>query len=311
MAAAAQLFAATPQLIVQKVNNQGAVPGNTYRVYAQVEEGQSIHAVWGDTQHPIIIESTAPFYQNALASYGSNSIHPNLVAVDPNVQYDSFITLGYEDATNNTVWDIGVDFSSFNDGGEILVSNGAWFLLPQDEKCSPSNAGLVLLAQFTTTGAANGTLNLQGWEGQNEVWKALDLKFSTENAQTFGCTNAQASNYNPSATFNDGTCEDNATETVLSVATNASAENTWAVFPNPVRDQLIHIQLSNVTSETSKMSVDIFDMAGKKIVSRELSKGNFVSGNKVTIEQALSAGSYKIALTRDGVVETKTLVVAK
>ena len=58
-------------------------------------------------------------------------------------------------------------------------------------------------------------------------------------------------------------------------------------------------------------TLEILDMTGKRIAMHELSKGNWSSPNKVTIEQSLAAGSYQIILTKDGKPETKTLVVAK
>ena len=54
-------------LVVEEVDNKGAVPGRTYRVYAQMEaEGDVIDAVFGDGQDYLEITSTAPFYQHEM-----------------------------------------------------------------------------------------------------------------------------------------------------------------------------------------------------------------------------------------------------
>ncbi len=304
------VFATDVQLVVEKVDNQGVVAGNTYRIYAQLPSAQhSLHAVWGDTQNPISIHSTAPFYQNEMGAHNSSAIHPNVTALYPALKYDSYITLGYADAIDNTVWDIGFDFSTFNNGGDVNSSNGAWFLLPDDEKCSPNNANLVLIAQLTTTGTASGTLNLQGKDANQQAWKEVALSFTTENAKTFGCTDQTATNFIPSANFNDGSCAYKY-EDVVETEVIGFVVATWSVFPNPVKEQLIHIQF-NEAVESSKLSLEILDMRGKRVAMHELSKGNWSAPNRVTIEQNLAAGSYQIVLTKDGKPETKTLVVSK
>lgn len=314
MAFSAAASASTPQAIVSKIQNDGLVSGNTYRVYIQLEDvNSSLHAVWGDVEHPITIESTAPFFQNQYCGYSSRNMHDAIVDLEPSAQFDSYITLGYENANENTLWDVGVDFTSFNDGGEILANNGAWFLLPTDQKCAPSENNLVFIGQFTTEGVLSGTINLQGKDANGEVWRALDVTFTSENAQVFGCTNANASNYNVEATFDDGSCEEqNVAEVVASVTTieNATA-NDWTVFPNPVRDQLIHIQFNSNSASDQRYVLDIYDLTGKKIASHVLNSGNWIAGNRVTIQQELAAGTYKISLVGNGEVTSQTLVVAK
>ncbi|MEZ4800687.1 MAG: T9SS type A sorting domain-containing protein [Flavobacteriales bacterium] len=313
IAASLQMAANDPQFIVEKVDNNGLVAGNTYRVYVQLQdEGQSVHAVWGDLEHPLMIESTAPFYQNALCGASSRGFVSALAAVDPTTAYDSYISLGYKTADANTLWDIGVDFTTFEDGGEILANNGSWFLLPTDAKTMPQEQGLVFFGQFTTSGVATGKVNLQGKNADGSIWRAYDVSFTTANAQTFGCTNSAASNFNAEATFDDGSCDTSASETSLSVETIAEViSEDWSVFPNPVRDQLIHIQFNSDNAQNEKYRIEIFDLSGKLISANELSSGAWVAGNRVTIEQALAAGTYKIVLSTKEKSTSKTLVVAK
>ena len=59
-----QVSASDVRLIVQRVGEPTSV-GTTFRVYAQVSDlDQHVHVVYGDQNHPLHIESTAPFYQN-------------------------------------------------------------------------------------------------------------------------------------------------------------------------------------------------------------------------------------------------------
>lgn len=308
----AKAYSADVALVVQKVDNQGAVPGNTYRVFVHVPSSDyTVHAVWGDAENPLVIESTAPFYQHPMGMHTSGGIHPNVVGVAPELAFDSYVTLGYENATDNSLWEVGVDFSSFNEGGEIMTGNGAWFLLPENEKCQAGQGNLIFIGQFTTTGVASGTLNLQGWKSGREGWSLKGLHFVTTDAQVFGCMDRNAANYNAQASFDDGSCENTqAPETALDVAGIESGSG-WSVFPNPVRDNLVHIQLNGKTEWSSKTMIEFFDMSGKRVSSQQMANAQWSSNNRITVQQQLAAGTYKIVLTDGAVSESKTLVVAK
>ena len=53
------------RLEVDYIDNQGLVPGDTYRVYAVMQqEGDILDAVFGEKSAPMSVTSTAPFYQH-------------------------------------------------------------------------------------------------------------------------------------------------------------------------------------------------------------------------------------------------------
>ena len=299
------------RLIVEKVNNQGLVPGDTYRVWAQMASpDHSLHIVWGDVENPLSIESTAPFYQHPYGGFSSSSIAPALSSVDLAVACDSWVTIGYQNNEGNDLWDLGIDFSTFNTGGEILANNGAWFLIPTDEKCAAEENGMVLLAQFTTTGVASGRLNLQGWTAPNQKWQALGLTFTTAESFVFGCTDSKASNYNADATFDDGSCIES--NELLAVGDlNAQAEN-WQIFPNPLRDNLLHVQFNTTLSAgKERANLQIMDMSGKMVGTHNIVSEQILPGNRLTLTQDLAAGTYKVILTQGSFSESKTLIVQK
>lgn len=304
-------MASDVRLIVEQVNNHGAVPGNTYRVWAQLASpSHSLHIVWGDVENPLTIESTAPFYQHPYGGFSSSSIAPALTSVDPNVAYDSWITVGYQNNEGNDLWDLGIDFSSFNAGGEILANNGAWFLIPTDEKCAPSENGLVLIGQFTTTGVASGRMNLQGWTAPNQKWQATGVTFNTENSFVFGCTDSKASNYNADATFDDGSCAE--PNEVLAIEEVSAQGDQWQVFPNPLRDNLLHVQFNSALSNgKEKATLNIMDMSGKMVGTHNIVAEQILPGNRLTLTQDLAAGTYKVILTQGTFSESKTLIVQK
>jgi len=316
------------ELIVQKVDNQGLVAGNTYRVYANLSEGySSVHAVFGSTENPLMIESTAPFYNHPFGGATNVNISEATIGADAALAYDSWITLGYENGDGNDLWDLGADMSDFATGGSLLVNNGAWFLLPTDEKCSPNSMGMVLIGQFTTTGIATGTINLQGWVNPQESWQKTGLTFSTTNAEVFGCTNAQALNFNVNATYDDATCEmpnnaggnNNTAGGHLqqsghdtATASKDDMGNSWEVFPNPVKENIFHVQFKNTIDFTKgNVNLDVYDGAGRRVTSVQVNEGMVIGGNRIMVQQQLTSGTYKIVMTAEGNQESKTMVVLK
>ena len=65
-----------------------------------------------------------------------------------------------------------------------------------------------------------------------------DLTFSTDDAKVFGCTDATAANYNADATYNDGSCEGEATTGLTGIANDTE----WSIFPNPVFESTFSVK---------------------------------------------------------------------
>ncbi len=308
------MYATDVQLIVERLDNKGAVPGNTFRIYAQMPTSDhSLHIIFGDQTNPLTINSTASFYQHQYAGYSAASMNASLTEFDASAKFDSWITVGYADNAGNDMWDLGVDFSEFNTGGSINANNGGWFLLPTDEKCNQDANHLVLIGQLTTTGIATGTMNVQGWTAPNVAWRADGLTFSTSNAQTFGCMDSKASNYNAEATFNDGTCQytPEVAQSNSAVISKVENESAWEVFPNPLRDNILNVQFRNLDVKELATRIDIIDMTGKLVASHSISADAVLPGNRVTLKQELAAGTYKAVLVQNGFQESKTIIVEK
>jgi len=296
------------RLVVQEVNHGGTnVPGHTYRVYAQLPSSQySLQVVYGDAAHPLRIESSAPFFQSAYAGASAAGVSSAALLADATVRFDSWITVGYDSNEGNNMWDLGVDFASFDQGGTIMAENGGWFLIPTDEKCAPDAQGLVLIGQFTSTGEINGVLNLQGRTGDDKTWRQNGLTFNTRNSEVFGCTDSKASNFNPTATFNDGSCIGGSC--IPAAEALVSSTSAWDVFPNPLRNNLINIQLHSLEVKPGA-TLDIVDAKGSLVASFVVGKNATQNGNRITIDQSLQSGTYQIVLSQNGQRETKTIVV--
>jgi hypothetical protein len=305
------------QLVVEQVDNQALVPGNTYRVYAQLPSAEySLHAVFGDSESSLIIESTAPFYQH---SYGGNTamnVNAAVLGIAPELAYDSWITIGKDHGNNNNLWDAGITYNSFADGNALLIQDGAWFLLPTDPQTKEGQNNLILIAQLTTTGIASGVINMQGWDGENKPWRLRGLTFSTSNAQVLGCTDVNAENYNANATYNDGSCQvaegGNNSSAPVAEAPALEDETKWTIFPNPVFEGIINIQFDQVLdAKAGNVLVNIYDMAGKMVFGKEINEGNVVGGNRIILNTDLAAGSYQVNVIHAGVSSAQMIVVQR
>lgn len=150
-------------LLVEEIDNKGAVPGRTYRIYAQMEaEGDVIDAVFGDGQDYLEVSSTAPFYQHERGGNSANELQRSDVQTIDGLKYDSWVTIGYEDNYMNALTAFLMDFTEFEQGGKLYTNNGAWFVTPDMRQAAAGPDGKLLLMQLTTEGEVRGVINLHG-----------------------------------------------------------------------------------------------------------------------------------------------------
>jgi hypothetical protein len=311
------LSAQEVQLVTTQVDNGGLVPGTTYRVYAQVPSADySVHAVYGWDENPIVIQSTAPFYQHPYAGNTAREVIDAVFSSAPEMAYDSWVTIGAENSTGNELWDVNIDFDAFNNGTELVIPDGSWFLIPTGEQTKPDASGLVLLMQYTTTGNVNGTLNLQGWVGaDNTVWKELSISFSTTQLDVIGCTDATAANYDPAATIDSGLCNvaetENPSTPSTPVATADKSEKEWTIFPNPVMHGQINIQFNDALTpaEGNSVVVSIFELSGKLVMRKDIGSEEIIGGNRIILSTDLAAGSYQVAVQQGEKAQAQTIIV--
>lgn len=150
--------------------------GTTYRVYVDVEAGDQLDAVFGDAVDPLLIGSTAGFYQNQFGTHKAPSAA--LFSFFPSLEYDSFVTIGVLTDVGNAMLDIGVDWADFEGGSDIVTSNGSWFATPDDAQVFEID-GRVLIGQFTTTGDIAGIINIQGKNADLTNWQYRGVEFNS------------------------------------------------------------------------------------------------------------------------------------
>ncbi len=197
------------ELFIEEVENNDLGLYVTYRIYAMLDDPQgSIHAVYGDANHPMSF-AYQNIYQNQFGGQLSKDINPALFGIAPELAFDSWFTIGYENNSGNTLNQVGIDFGNFtypNETAYLTVTNGSWYLLPDDPKCYPDDRGLILLGQVTFGDYFQGTINMQGWDGDHNVWQVTDIPIYTDDASDIDAHNlvVHISSYSSGMTLNCG-----------------------------------------------------------------------------------------------------------
>ncbi|MGB0149939.1 MAG: hypothetical protein ACPF87_03510, partial [Flavobacteriales bacterium] len=175
----AQLTNISVETVFEHDGSIDGVPAGytTYRIYANLtNEYDFVSAVYGDSQDPMFLNGTDILQVSAGGDFASNvTIVPALVAAFPALPYDSWFTIGAEDASQGGALQTTFGSSSeliqnFQAGQGFLVDDpvgGSWFntfpCVGQDlATCAEGVVGFagddlkVLLGQITATGDVTG-----------------------------------------------------------------------------------------------------------------------------------------------------------
>jgi hypothetical protein len=167
---------------VEPIQNNGKVPGRTWRVYAEMTNaGDQLFVVFGDSIHKIEIASTKPFFQATAGSALAKDINRKEASENELLRFDSWITIGAEDNYDNNTSTLNLNLESFEKMGGKIDSGkeGAWFCIPTNKQAYSGEDRRILLMQLTTEGQISGKLSLMG--------KSKDGTSYTKYDQTFEC----------------------------------------------------------------------------------------------------------------------------
>ena len=170
--------------------------GTTYRIYANFDNPTDImQALYGEAPFELSVSSAAGFYQDPLGGFLPTGINPLLYPSFPNVEFDSWLTIGQEDNTigdpivqiGGAAWNSAI--VSFENGGDFFVNDGVGgsvFATPDQVQAIPDADGKVLIAQLTTTGSWNMTCNIQWRDGAINVFNESALSIGYEQVDYAG-----------------------------------------------------------------------------------------------------------------------------
>jgi len=203
---------------------------STYRAYITMEnEDDFLSAVSGDASFPSSVTTTADFFHSALGGPTPNGINSLLFPVFPDLEYDSWVTIGLEGAANAALGEASItigqssanpwidvfDSGDGTPGSSIMIDDffgGYWFALNGDANGIAGEDLRVLVGQFTTTGVLEMSLYTQIFiegEGTNPVVNDEGNlpTFTWSSGLTLsGCTDDAACNFEACANTDDGSC---------------------------------------------------------------------------------------------------------
>ena len=222
----------------------GVLDGQTtYRLYLNtLNANDYLSSCSGDQANVMIINSSTGTWYNDPANTGWNAlgINPVFYAFFPELAFDSYLTIGAEDATfpaaqhPSTVWG-AVDASAAfvpGPGFNIVVDDatgGAWYSTYPGIEAADSHAAFagddnrVLVAQITSGGDITGQFQVQVFINGDQGDEFRDVLPICLTGECGGCTDETAPNYDSEALYDDGSCEEPAQD--VPGCTDASACN--------------------------------------------------------------------------------------
>jgi len=117
----------------------GSVDSWTTDLYVVVGDGARIDVVAGTGTQSKVLTSSGSLYQDPYGGPTSAQVNPAFYDQFPDLEWDSRVTIGAIDVTGspfpeNALQNLGIDWTNFENGGDLIVNDGAWFVLPTDEQ---------------------------------------------------------------------------------------------------------------------------------------------------------------------------------
>jgi len=125
--------------------------------------------------------------------YGSNvgGIAPGIININPESRYDSWLTIGTTDGNiNNNINTIGIPFETWNDHTDLIISDGAIFLMNPNQQMDIGND--IVIAQLTIpiNSIETGYINIQGkFIDDKSSWIEENIDFTLQQSNILSINN--------------------------------------------------------------------------------------------------------------------------
>ena len=211
------------------MHSEGPLAGmTTYRVYLNcVNEHDFLSAIGGGAEDasgtgPLVLNCDEGWYNSPANTFGTaEGVSPFLFVAFPELQYDSYVTIGAENATQMPAENLISYWGAINPIGAFLPSGGSsitvddpvgglWYVsFPGDfdvnNQAFAQEDLKIMMFQITTAGTFNGQAFIQVFPNADQTQEFRGV-LSFDSCGLGGCTNIEACNYWEDAAFDDGSC---------------------------------------------------------------------------------------------------------
>tara|TARA_Y100000817_G_scaffold302771_1_gene284047 strand:- start:2474 stop:3559 length:1086 start_codon:yes stop_codon:yes gene_type:complete len=166
----------------------GGIPGyTTYELSLQVinEDVYNIYALFGDNtlsfQGGTSMFIPSAYQEDNIFNSNFGGIPEEIISINPNLRYDSWLTIGLINGDpEHRISSVGIDFSEWNSENDLLISNGAIFLLDPMEQMNINKGNEYVIAQLTIRNdlQKHALINVQGKTKDGFSWAERYIIFN-------------------------------------------------------------------------------------------------------------------------------------
>jgi len=163
----------------------GGISGyTTYELSLRIldESVYNIYALFGDRiESNDIMYVPASYQEDNIFNSDFGGVPEEIIQINPNLRYDSWLTIGLINGDpQHKISSIGIDFSEWNSNKDLIVDNGAIFLLEPNERITAGRGDDYVIAQLTIGNdyAKQAIFNVQGKTMDGGTWAEKLVVFS-------------------------------------------------------------------------------------------------------------------------------------